>query len=105
MTFERGARYLNMATEREAPSKAPGLAVRRIAAEIVEGVLRRKRSLDELLEAGNLNELEARDRALLRAIVATVIRRLGTLRHLLSGFLDRGLPANAPRVESTLLIG
>ena len=41
----------------------------------------------------------------MRAIVATVMRRLGTLRHLLAGLLERGLPANAPRVESALLIG
>jgi 16S rRNA (cytosine967-C5)-methyltransferase len=88
-----------------APLSPPGLAVRRIAADIVDGVLRRKRPLDELLEAGALNELEERDRALVRAIVATVIRRLGSLRHLLAGFLDRGLPANAPRVESALLVG
>jgi len=33
-----------------------------------------------------------------------VLRRLGTLRHLLSAFLDRG-PPQAPRVESALLLG
>ena len=38
-------------------------------------------------------------------IVATVLRRLGTLRHLLAGFLERGLPPHAPRVETALLIG
>jgi 16S rRNA (cytosine967-C5)-methyltransferase len=37
--------------------------------------------------------------------VATVLRRLGTLRHLLRLFLDRGPPAQAPRVETALLIG
>jgi 16S rRNA (cytosine967-C5)-methyltransferase len=49
--------------------------------------------------------LSERDRALVRALTATVLRRLGTLRHLLRGFLDRGLPAGAPRVETALLIG
>jgi 16S rRNA (cytosine967-C5)-methyltransferase len=34
-----------------------------------------------------------------------VLRRLGTLRHLVGSFLDRGLPAQAPRVETALLIG
>jgi 16S rRNA (cytosine967-C5)-methyltransferase len=38
-------------------------------------------------------------------MVATVLRRLGTLRHLLGVFLDRGLPAQAPRVETALLLG
>ena len=34
-----------------------------------------------------------------------MLRRLGTLRHLLSHFLQQGPPANAPRVETALLIG
>jgi len=42
---------------------------------------------------------------LVRVLVATVLRRLGTLRHLLGLFLDRGLPAQAPQVETALLIG
>ena len=94
-----------MAKEPEAPSGAPGLPARRIAAGIVDGVLRSKRPLDELLEAGELNELDERDRALVRIVVATVIRRLGTLRHLLGIFLERGLPQSAPLVESVLLTG
>src|SRR6202043_3764712 len=54
---------------------------------------------------GQLAALEERDRALTRAIVATVMRRLGTLRHLLGLFLERGPPPQAPRVETALLIG
>src|ERR1700676_1463359 len=85
---------------------APGFAVRRIAADIVDGVLRQHRPLDEMLEsAGALGTLEERDRALARALVAVVLRRLGTLRHLFGLFLERGLPAQAPRVETALLIG
>ena len=38
-------------------------------------------------------------------IVARVLRRLGTLRHLLGVLLERGLPPQAPRVETALLIG
>ena len=49
--------------------------------------------------------LPERDRALTRALVATVLRRLGTLRHLIGLFLERGAPAQAPRVETALLIG
>ena len=88
---------------------APGLAVRRIAAEIVDGVLRRNRSLDEQLDGAGANAglagLSDRDRALTRALVATVVRRLGTLRHLIGVFVERGLPKEAPRTESALLIG
>jgi 16S rRNA (cytosine967-C5)-methyltransferase len=88
----------------------PGFAVRRSAAEILDGVLRRRRALDDLLAGGGpqaaaLAALGERDRALVRALVGTVLRRLGTLRHLLALFLERGLPAQAPRVETALLLG
>ncbi|MBX9774029.1 MAG: methyltransferase domain-containing protein [Xanthobacteraceae bacterium] len=86
-----------------------GLAARRIAADILDGVLRRGRSLDDQLDGGGapagLATLPERDRALTRRLVATVLRRLGTLRHLLGLYLERGLPAAAPRVETSLLIG
>ena len=84
----------------------PGLAARRVAAEILEGVLRRGRPLDDQLESHpGLASLADRDRALARRLIATVLRRLGTLRHLLSLFLAQGAPANAPRVETALLLG
>jgi 16S rRNA (cytosine967-C5)-methyltransferase len=88
-----------------APAAAPGLAARRIAACIVGGVLRQQRALDELLETGGLDELPERDRALVRAIAAMVLRRLGTLRYLIGGLLERGLPREAPQVEAMLLVG
>ena len=88
------------------PPEPPGLAARRIAAEILESVLRRGRPLDDELEGHpGLPPLADRDRALVRRLVATVLRRLGTLRHLLSLFLQQGPPANAPRVETALLLG
>jgi 16S rRNA (cytosine967-C5)-methyltransferase len=86
---------------------APGLAARRIAAEILGGVLRRHRPLDHELEARatqpDFAALPLRDRALVRALVATVLRRLGTLRHILSQWVK--LPAGAPRLETALLVG
>ncbi|MPZ36862.1 MAG: methyltransferase domain-containing protein [Rhizobiales bacterium] len=86
-----------------------GLASRRIAADILEGVLRRSRSLDDQLDGGathpGLASLPDRDRALTRRLVATVLRRLGTLRYLLGLYLDRGIPADSPRVEAALLVG
>jgi len=87
------------------PTPSPGLAARRIAADIVGGVLRQRRALDEQLEQSDLGTLPERDRALVRTIVATVLRRLGTLRHLLATLLEKGLPQSAPKVEDILLIG
>jgi 16S rRNA (cytosine967-C5)-methyltransferase len=86
---------------------APGLAARRIAADILDGVLRRRRPLDDELEERaahpDFGTLALRDRALVRTLVATVLRRLGTLRHFLAQRLK--LPAGAPRVETALLLG
>jgi 16S rRNA (cytosine967-C5)-methyltransferase len=84
---------------------SPGLAARRVAVDIVSGVLRQKRPLDDLLERGDIGTLPERDRALVRTIVATVLRRLGTLRHMLGVRLERGLPKSAPNVEDILLVG
>ena len=98
-----------MPAPRRAPAEVPGLAARRVAAELLDGVLRRHRPLDEQLESGEASSafaaLAERDRALARKLVGTVLRRLGTLRHLLAGALDRGFPSDAPRVETILLIG
>ncbi len=99
-----------MARPRTSPQpEVPGLAARRIAADILDGVLRRRIALDEQLSGKaahpGLATLPDRDRALMRRLVATVLRRLGTLRHLLGGFLDKGFPADAPRTETILLLG
>src|SRR5436189_3962542 len=73
------------------PPTSPGLAARRVAVDIVSGVLRQKRPLDDLLERSEIGALPERDRALVRTIVATVLRRLGTLRHMFAVRLERGL--------------
>src|SRR5512132_413385 len=99
-----------MARPRTSPQpEVPGLAARRIAADLLDGVLRRRIALDDLLSGKNahpgLPALADRDRALARRLIATVLRRLGTLRHLLGGFLEKGFPSDAPRVETILLVG
>jgi 16S rRNA (cytosine967-C5)-methyltransferase len=91
------------------PSEVPGLAARRIAADIVDGVLHKHRTLDDQLDGAGahpgLKTLADRDRALMRRLVATILRRLGTLGHVLSRLLDKGIPGEAPRAQSALLIG
>ncbi|HYW61845.1 MAG TPA: transcription antitermination factor NusB [Bradyrhizobium sp.] len=91
------------------PTEVPGLGARRIAADILDGVLHKRRTLDDQLEGGGahpgLKTLSDRDRALMRRLVATILRRLGTLGHVLSRLLDRGVPTDAPRAQSALLIG
>ena len=92
-----------------ASAETPGLASRRLAAQVLMAVLDRRRSLDELLDSekgiAGLAALSERDRALVRMLVATTLRRLGTLRALIDALLESGLPKDAPSVEATLLIG
>src|SRR3978361_418790 len=68
------------------PSEVPGLAARRIAADILDGVLHKRRTLDDQLDGAGahpgLKALADRDRALMRRLVATILRRLGKLGHL-----------------------
>src|SRR6201998_3926979 len=91
------------------PTEVPGLAARRIAADILDGVLHKRRTLDEQLDGAaahpGLKTLSDRDRALMRRLVATILRKLGPLGHVLSRLLDRGIPTDAPRAQSALLIG
>src|SRR6201746_2656775 len=91
------------------PTEVPGLAARRIAADILDGVLHKRPTLADQLDGAGvhpaLKTLSDRDRALMRRLVATILRRLGTLGHLLSRLLDRGIPTDAPRAQSALLIG
>jgi 16S rRNA (cytosine967-C5)-methyltransferase len=99
-----------MARPRTSPQpEVPGLAARRIAADLVDGVLRRRIALDDQLSGksahAGIAALADRDRALMRRLAATALRRHGSLRRLLGRFLDKGFPADAPRTESILLIG
>jgi 16S rRNA (cytosine967-C5)-methyltransferase len=95
--------------QRAYPSEVPGLSARRIAVDILDDVLRRRRPLDDHFDGDHahpgLPSLADRDRALVRKLVATALRRLGTLRRLLAASLDRGFPQDAPRLEMILLIG
>jgi len=90
-------------------AETPGFAARNIAAQALFGILHRRRSLDEVLDSSTgiegLSALPDRDRALVRMLVATTLRRLGTLRALLATMLQGGLPKDAPNVEIALLLG
>jgi len=85
----------------------PGLPARQIAAAILEGVLRRGRAFDDELEqhSAALSALEERDRALVRMLAATVLRRLGTLKGIVGAMLKSPLPPEIARVDTALLLG
>ncbi|KAA5603321.1 RsmB/NOP family class I SAM-dependent RNA methyltransferase [Blastochloris sulfoviridis] len=94
----------NRSAGRARPPEPPaGLASRRVAAELIEGVLHHGRPLDEALEAA-LAGVAERDRALVRMLVGTVLRRHGTLRAVVGTFLTRA-PKGGPRLDAALLLG
>jgi 16S rRNA (cytosine967-C5)-methyltransferase len=90
-------------------AEPPGFAARKYAAEALVAVLKNRRPLDETLDPAHglrgIGELPERDRALVRMLVATVLRRLGTLRGIIHPLAERGLPKDAPLLEPALLLG
>jgi 16S rRNA (cytosine967-C5)-methyltransferase len=90
-------------------AETPGFAARKFAAEALVAVLKNRRPLDETLDPVHglrgIGGLPERDRALVRMLAATVLRRLGTLRTIIHSLAERGLPKDAPLLEPALLLG
>ncbi len=94
-----------MATPSAPPADLPPApGARGLALELVEAVLLRRRPLDEALEATDaLARLEPRDRAFVRLLVATVLRRRGQIDDALNSCLGRKLTPKAARQAQDLL--
>lgn len=77
----------------------PGLAARKAAARLLAAIVDRRTSADGLTDDHHGHPqylaLEPRDRALVRAILATALRYRMTISAMLAERLDRPLPANA----------
>jgi 16S rRNA (cytosine967-C5)-methyltransferase len=87
----------------------PGLAARVGAAQIIADCLTTARPVDDRFATdqtqGPLAGLDARDRALTRAIVTAALRRLGTIRKALARFLEKGPPRRSGAFEAILIVG
>jgi 16S rRNA (cytosine967-C5)-methyltransferase len=85
----------------------PGLPVRLAAAAAIAEIVVNGRTLDERLAAdeaaGRLAKLDARDRALMRSIVVVSLRRFGTIKGVLAGLIERGLPKKGAALEWILV--
>ncbi|MFG1478304.1 RsmB/NOP family class I SAM-dependent RNA methyltransferase [Xanthobacter sp. V4C-4] len=81
-----------------------GFAARRLAVDGLDRILNHNTTLEDAFESAPAG-LDPRDRALAYRIVATALRRIGTLRAVLGRLLERGLPKSAPRLEPVLLAG
>ena len=88
--------------ENEKNQSASGLNARRGALDILERV-RAGASLDDALAlTRSFNELEGADRGFARALASNVLRRRGSLDHILGAYIDRPLPRKAARVMDIL---
>src|SRR5690606_14405518 len=79
---------------------------RRLALKLLGAVLGRHQPLDEALAGERaLSRLEPRDRAFLRLLLATTLRRLGQLDAAIDSLVQRPLPTRAPELRTLLRLG
>lgn len=90
---------------RRMPVRGPGLPARKAAFHLLTDVLDHARPLDEAMVRSRVfAALEARDRAFVRLLVTTVLRRMGELDAAIGGFLDHPLPDKAAAARIILLL-
>ncbi len=84
----------------------PARDPRAVACQLLAQVLDRRRTLDEALaESKGFAALAARDRALVRRLLATLLRRLGQVDDLIKTCLDRPLKRGHGDVRNLLRLG
>lgn len=82
----------------------PGLAARRLAATLIDEVLRAGTALDETFERMAQDAgLEPADAGLARAIATVAFRRLGTIRTVIDARLERGSPRKSGPFEPIMV--
>lgn len=94
-----GARPRRARTAQPLP---PGVAARADAARLIEAITERRQPMAAVLEEEAGREGDARDAALVRALVRVTIRRRGDIDWCLGALIDRPLPAKAARVRTVL---
>ncbi|MBM3619749.1 MAG: MFS transporter [Alphaproteobacteria bacterium] len=91
-----------MSEPRTAPTDDP-LAARRVALSVLDRVLRARQPLDDTLTAhGDFLRLAPRDRAFVRLLVATTLRRLGEIDAALGRLMEKPLAPRAHLVRGVL---
>lgn len=92
-----------------APRSRPGYAARRLAVGLIAAVIERGQSFEQhwanLAKSADFAELEPRDRAFVRLLAATTLRRQGELEHVLKAFLEKPLPDDKGLLWPILLSG
>lgn len=86
----------------------PGLAPRKVAAQLFAEVIGNRKSLDVVLddtESNGFGKLQPQDKALARAIVSTALRHFGEIDHLVSARLRSGGKPISPFLRGVLFTG
>lgn len=87
-------------------SAADMMRSRRVALALMADILQRNRPLDQAIdESGAFSSLPGRDRAFVRMIVATTLRRLGQIDDFIRQATDRKEPPKPPALQNLLRIG
>ena len=90
--------------KKPAQKLAPGSASRQAALDILERI-RAGATIDEALAlCRSFNDLEGPDRGFARALATEVLRRRGSIDHVLGAYIDRPLPPKAVRAMDILRI-
>lgn len=77
-------------------SAQDGMLVRRVSFSLLEQVLQRKQALDHALEQDNgFRGLPSRDKAFVRMLVTTTLRRLGQIDDLIARAVEKEMPSQA----------
>jgi 16S rRNA (cytosine967-C5)-methyltransferase len=86
------------------PPPPPGLPARRAALDVLT-LVAAGRTLDQALEdCRSFNALEGPDRGLAHALAAGVMRRRGTIDHMIGLYIDRPIPKRSARATDVLRI-
>ncbi len=89
-----------------ASNPKPIVDVRRVALDLMQVVLVKQQPLDNAIAAHErMRQLEPRDRAFARLLVATALRRLGEIDARIDRHLHRPLPAKSVLVRHALRLG
>ncbi|RIY02797.1 MFS transporter [Aureimonas flava] len=87
----------------------PGLASRRVATRLLSAVVDTRTSLDGLTDRKHghpeFRALEARDQALVKAILTVALRRRGTIGAVIAACIEKPLPAGAAALRHILHVG
>lgn len=98
--FRSGQKDAKAAKPAEAPP--PGFAPRRAALDILTLIANGKTLDLALEECRSFNALEGSDRGLAHALTASVLRRRGSIDHVIGRYIDKPIPKRSARVTDVL---